>query len=110
MPKPTPLTASLLAVILATPVAAQEATQEPGAMAQHYPQVDYLTGGYGHRFTPGPRYYYYRHRYFGPGPAAWAVGPVGAGLAIAGAPFGGYGRYAYYGYGPRAYYYDGPEY
>jgi hypothetical protein len=109
MPRLTLLTAGFLAAILATPVAAQEATQEPGAMAQHYPQVDYLTGGYGHRFTPGPRYYY-RHRYYGPGPAAWAVGPVGAGLAIAAAPFGGYGPYAYYGYGRRAYYYDGPEY
>jgi hypothetical protein len=35
---------------------------------------------------------------------------VGAGLAIAALPFGGYGPYAYYGYRPYAYYYDGPEY
>jgi hypothetical protein len=109
MPRLTLLTAGFLAAILATPVMAQEATQEPGAMAQHYPHVDYLTGGYGHRFTPGPRYYY-RHRYYGPGPAELAAGAVVTGLAIAAAPFGGYGPYAYYGYGPYAYYGYGPEY
>jgi hypothetical protein len=90
------LTAGLVAAVLATPVMAQEATQEPGPMAQNYPDADYLIGGYGHRFTPGPRYYYCHNRYVGPGPAGWAVGPA----AIGTAPFG-YGSYAYY---------DGPDY
>ena len=39
--------------MLMTPAVAQEATQEPGAMGQHYPEVDYLTGGYGSRGLPG---------------------------------------------------------
>ncbi len=76
---------------------------------QHYPNVDYLTGGYGARAIPGPRYCY-RHNYYGPGPAGLAAGvvsgAVGTAAAIAAAPLGGYGAY---GYGPYAYY-DGPVY
>jgi hypothetical protein len=97
--------------MLATPALAQEATQEPGAMGQIYPNSDFLTGGYGSRATPGPRYYYRRDYgpvVYGPavyGPAAIAVGVVGGAIgtagAIAAAPFEGPGPYAYY---------DGPDY
>jgi hypothetical protein len=94
------------ATMLATPALAQEATQEPGAMGQHYPNSDYLTGGYGSRATPGPRYYYWRdHRPVVYGPAGVAVGVVGGAIGAAGviaaAPFEGPGPYAYY---------DGPDY
>jgi hypothetical protein len=99
----------LAAAIATTPVMAQEATQEPGMMGQHYPNVDYMTGGYGVRASPGPRYFYRRH-YYGPGPADLAAGvvsgAVGTAAAIVAAPLGGYGSY---GYGPYAYY-DGPVY
>jgi hypothetical protein len=106
------LSAGIAAVtMLATPALAQEATQEPGAMGQNYPNSDFLTGGYGTRATPGPHYYYRRDH--GPvvdgpvvyGPAAVAVGVVdgaiGTADAIAVAPFEGPGPYAYY---------DGPDY
>jgi hypothetical protein len=71
--------------ILATPaMAGMEATQEPGVVGFNYPDSRYMTGGYGHSFTPGPRFYY-RHQAVGPG-------------ALVDPPF------AYYGYG----YYDAP--
>jgi hypothetical protein len=95
------VTAGVVAAMLATPVIAQEAIQEPGPMAQNFPDSDYLTGGYGVHASPGPGYYYWRrHHYYGPGlPAGVVVGPVGP-AAIATVPFdGGYGPYAYY-YGP----------
>jgi hypothetical protein len=92
------LTAGLLAVTLATPVMAQEVISEPGPFAQNYPDSDYMTGGYGARMTPGPRYYYRHNHYYGPGPAIGVVGvPVAPGVAITVAPFDdGYGPYAYY--------------
>src|ERR1700761_2329562 len=66
--------------LIATPALAQEATQEPGAMGFNYPNSNYLTGGYGVRATPGPRYY--ARRDFGPAvygpPAAVVVSPYGA--------------------------------
>jgi hypothetical protein len=102
--------------MMATPVMAQQATQEPGAMGQQYPDSDYLTGGYGSRATPRPGYYYRRdHGYgygqgygYGPvvyGPAGVAAGVVGGAIGTADvivtAPFTHRGSYAYYG---------GPEY
>jgi len=51
----------IAAAMLIAPAMAQEATQEPGAMGFNYPDSRYLTGGYGHKFTPGPRFYY-RHQ------------------------------------------------
>ena len=94
--------------MLMTPAVAQEATQEPGAMGQHYPEVDYLTGGYGSQGTPGPRYYFWRnHRGFaygppGYGPAGLAAGVVvqdviGTADEIVAAPVYGPGPYAYDG-------------
>jgi len=59
------LSGFLGAALLATPVMAQEAVQEPGNMAFNYPDSHYLTGGYGVRGTPGPGYYY-SHRFVGP--------------------------------------------
>jgi len=107
----------IAAAMLITPAMAQEATQEPGAMGQHYPNSDYLTGGYGARATPRPGYYFRRDHYgygygygyrYGPpvyGPAGLAAGVVGGAIgaadAIIIAPFDRRGPYAYYG---------GPEY
>ena len=93
--------AAILATALATPVMAQEATQEPGMIGFNYPNSNYLVGGYGVR-TPsrydysyyGPRGYYG----YGPGPvglaAGVAAGAVGTAAAIAGAPY--VDSYAYY--------------
>jgi hypothetical protein len=51
----------IAAAALVTPALAQEATQEPGVMGFNYPDTRYVTGGYGHRFSPGPGFYYRRH-------------------------------------------------
>jgi hypothetical protein len=70
------LSAGLLAVaMLATPAMAQEATQEPGVMGYNYPNSAYLRGGYGHRFTPGPGYYYGNRIYPAPRVGAFATAP-----------------------------------
>jgi hypothetical protein len=94
----------IAAAMLAGPAMAQEATQEPAAMGQHYPNSNFLTGGYGVRATPRPGYYY-RRDYYGPGPAGLAPvivgGAIGNAAAIVVVPVD---AYAYYG-GP-AYYPD----
>src|SRR5580693_10656555 len=41
--------AAVLSTALASPVLAQEATQEPGMIGFNYPNSNYLTGGYGVR-------------------------------------------------------------
>jgi hypothetical protein len=93
--------------MLITPAMAQEATQEPGAMGQQYPNSDYLTGGYGSRSSPRPGYYFRRDHYgygYGPtvyGPAAVVDGAIGTADVIVAAPVYHRGSYAYYG---------GPEY
>ena len=62
--------AAVLSTALATPVMAQEATQEPGVIGFNYPNSHYLRGGYGTRLpdvaerhgyvrTYGPRGYGY---------------------------------------------------
>lgn len=48
-------------MMLATPVLAQEATQEPGAMGFYYPDSNYLLGGYGYHSSPRPGYYFRPH-------------------------------------------------
>jgi hypothetical protein len=73
--------------LIATPALAQEATQEPGAMGFNYPNSNYLTGGYGTRATPGPRYYYRRD--FGR--------TVYAPPAVVVTPYQGGDSYDYYG-------------
>jgi len=96
--------AGLLAAI-ATPVMAQEATSEPGALGFYYPNADYLTGGWGTRTPPSwtghwprvypgyvaaPAYGYgYRYGYaYAPGVSV-GVGPVGVTVGPA------YDAYAY---------------
>jgi hypothetical protein len=90
--------AAVLSTALATPLMAQEATQEPGAIGFNYPNSDYLTGGYGvhtpyntgryPRLYPG--YVYYNSGpIYAPGPGvAVGVGPVG--VAVRGAPYDAY--------------------
>jgi hypothetical protein len=86
--------AALMTPAITTPAMAQAATQEPGSMAQFYPDSDYLTGGYGVRGTPGPEFYY-RHGY---APGAATEIPYGVGVVVV--PSEGYARYP----GPPAYY------
>jgi len=91
------LSAGCMAVAtLITPALAQEVTQEPGNFGFYYPDTRYLTGGYGVRATPGPRYYY-RHAY--PGAGYYGPGPVAVGPGVVVAPAD---SYAYYGYGGPA--------
>jgi hypothetical protein len=44
--------AAALATVIATPVLAQEATQEPGAIGFNYPNSHYMTGGWGVHTPP----------------------------------------------------------
>src|SRR5271169_5194323 len=86
--------AAVLSTVLATPLMAQEATQEPGAIGFNYPNSHYLTGGYGVH-TPYNTGRYPRMPYGGyvavePGPGV-AVGPV----VIGPGAYGPYGAYAY---------------
>ena len=89
------LGAAAVSAVLATPVMAQEATQEPGMIGFNYPNSRYLTGGYGVRtpYNTGryPRMPYYRYVYYVPGP----VGVVGGAVGIAAVPFVS-DSYAYY--------------
>jgi len=91
--------AAAVSAVLATPVMAQEATQEPGMIGFNYPNSRYLTGGYGVRtpYNTGryPRMPYYRHVYYGPGPLGVVGGAIGTAAAIAAAPFVE-DSYAYY--------------
>jgi hypothetical protein len=88
--------AAVLSSVLATPLMAQEAIQEPGATGYNYPNSDYLTGGYGTR-TPWntdryPRMPYGGYVAYETAPAVGVtVGPVGVGVApVAPAPYGAY--------------------
>jgi len=47
-----------IAMLTNTATARAEATQEPGVMGFYYPSTPYLLGGYGHKFSPFPSYYY----------------------------------------------------
>jgi len=92
MQKTTLIGAGLIAAAaFVTPVMAQEATQEPGAMAQFYPDSNY-NAGYGARGTPGPEFYY-RHGY---APGAATEIPYGVGVMVV--PDQGYGYYRGPGY------------
>ena len=90
--------APILSAALASPLAAEEATQEPGTIGFNYPNSNYLTGGYGVHlhYNTGryPRAYY--------GPPVYVGVPIG--LAVGGpiiiAPFPRFGSYAYYGGDP----------
>ena len=98
----------IAAAMLAGTAMAQEATQEPAAMGQQYPNSNYLTGGYGVRATPRPGYYY-RRDFYGPGPAGLAPVIVGGPIGTAAIVVVPVDAYAYYGgpaYGGPAYYPD----
>jgi hypothetical protein len=83
--------AAILSTALATPLMAQEATQEPGMVGFNYPNSNYLRGGYGvHLPSPG---YRYRRVYYGP--TVYDEAPVGVGVTVAAPP--AYDSYAYYG-------------
>lgn len=88
---------AVLSTALATPLMAQEATQEPGMLGFNYPNSDYLTGGYGSTRTPYNRDRYPRLPYggyvtYGVAPPSVAVVP--GGVAVAPAPYP-YDAYAY---------------
>jgi hypothetical protein len=91
--------AAVLSTALATPVLAQEATQEPGMIGFNYPNSNYLTGGYGVRlpYNTGrfPRMPYggYVTYDYGAGPAGVVVGP--APVVVAPVVPDPYGAYAY---------------
>jgi hypothetical protein len=94
--------AAVLSAVVATPLMAQEATQEPGMIGYNYPNSHYMTGGYGVRtpYNSGryPRMPYYRHVYYGPlgVPGEVVGGVVGTAVGIATAPLAPYGdAYAY---------------
>jgi hypothetical protein len=83
--------AAILSTALATPVMAQEATQEPGMIGFSYPNSHYLRGGYGTRLPDMAERQGFV-RYYGPRVyGGYAVAPVGAY-----GPYG-YGAYGYYG-------------
>ena len=79
--------AAILSTAFATPLMAQEATQEPGMIGFNYPNSRYLTGGYGVH-TPVNT-----GRYARMPPPVYA--PVGVAVGVGGP----YGSYAYYGPG-----------
>jgi hypothetical protein len=86
--------AAVLSTVLATPLMAQEATQEPGMIGFNYPNSRYLTGGYGVHtpYNTGryPRMPYERRVYYEPAPLGWAGGAVGTAVGIATVPFSRY--------------------
>ena len=91
--------AAVLSATLATPLMAQESTQEPGMIGFNYPNSNYLTGGYGVH-TPYNTGRYPRMPYRGyvvvePAPVGVAVGVGPVGIAVGGGPYGPYGAYAY---------------
>jgi len=82
-----------VAVLANTATARAEATQEPGVMGFYYPSTPYLLGGYGHKFSPFPSYYY-APRGYKPVGGYGLYGPItNAGLVTVGPQWG----YSYYG-------------
>jgi hypothetical protein len=81
--------AAILCGAGATPATAQQATQEPAALGQSHPYVDYLTGGYGVRGTSRGQYGSFDGDY---GPPEVVIGIV-PGYATVAPP----DAYAYYG-------------
>jgi hypothetical protein len=88
--------AVVLSSVLASPLMAQEAIQEPGATGFNYPNSNYLTGGYGTR-TPWntdryPRMPYGGYVVYETAPAVGVVvGPAGVAVRpVAPAPYDAY--------------------
>jgi hypothetical protein len=91
--------AAVLSAVLASPVLAQEATQEPGMIGFNYPNSDYMTGGYGVRLPHNTGRYprmpyggYVAYDYGVPSPGV-VVGPPP--VVVAPVAPGPYGAYAY---------------
>jgi hypothetical protein len=85
---------------LASPLMAQEATQEPGAIGYNYPNSNYLTGGYGVHtpYNTGryPRMPVGGYVVYGDAPVAVYPPGVGFGVGPVGVVVGpAYGAYAY---------------
>ena len=99
--------AAMLSAALATPMMAQEATQEPGMIGFNYPNSDYLTGGWGVHTPPSwtgrwPRMPYGGYVAYGYAPGVVyapgvRVGPYGV---MVRPPYGGYAPYGAYAYDP----------
>ena len=89
--------AAILSAAFASPLMAQEATQEPGAIGFNYPNSNYLNGGYGVHlpYNTGrfPRIYY--RAYYGPAVYVGAPFGVAAGGPIVVGPVPRYGSYAW---------------
>jgi hypothetical protein len=86
---------AVLSTALATPVLAQEATQEPGMVGFNYPNSHYLTGGYGVRmpYNTGhyPRMPVGGYVAYDAAPVGVAVGPGPVVVAtVAPDPYGAY--------------------
>jgi hypothetical protein len=79
--------AVISAAALATPVMAQEATQEPGMIGFNYPNSHYLRGGYGVR-TPDMAERQGYVRSYGP-----RYGYGGYGYGYVAAPYGSHSAY-----------------
>jgi hypothetical protein len=74
--------AAVLSTALATPVMAQEATQEPGVIGFNYPNSHYLRGGYGTRLPDMAERRGYVRAYgprgiYGPPGYAYVAPPLG---------------------------------
>jgi hypothetical protein len=89
--------AVVLTTALATPVLAQEATQEPGAIGFNYPNSNYMTGGYGSRlpYNTGRHPHMPYGGYVAVAPFGVPVGP--GGVVVVPGPVGPtpYDAYAY---------------
>jgi hypothetical protein len=92
--------AAVLLTALATPVLAQEATQEPGMIGFNYPNSNYLTGGYGVRLPYNTGRYprmpyggYVAYDYYHVAPPGVVIGP--APVVVAPVVPDPYGAYAY---------------
>ena len=86
--------AAILSTALATPLMAQEATQEPGMIGFSYPNSNYLLGGYGVRLPNRWERHSFGHyappAYYAPG---YVGGPPGVVVTAPRSPYDSYGYY-----------------
>lgn len=99
--------AAALATVIATPVMAQEATQEPGMIGFNYPNSRYVTGGWGVHTPPSftgrrPQLPYGGFVAYDASPAGYYVPGDAAGVTVGVGPAGVSVGPAYdaYGYEP----------
>jgi hypothetical protein len=82
-------------MLAGTATARAEATQEPGVVGFYYRSTPYLMGGYGHRFSPFPSYYYEPRGYKRAG-AYGRYGHLSTPGVVAVGPQWSYGYYGLY--------------